>query len=205
MHCHFYGVAPQAVAQRVDFVLDVVNLREWKRKFVSALSGGMKRRAEIARSILHLPKVLFLDEPTTGLDPQTRAHMWDYIVNLQREHGMTIFLTTHYMDEAEISRTVAIIDNGKIADIDTPYNLKQRYTRDMAYLSTSNGPELERLLAQHGLPYKTKATHYSVEATPLPALLETLAAHRPYITDMEIKKGTLNDVFLKITGKDIRL
>ena len=143
MHCCFYGVPKNEVANRIDFVLEIVDLQAWRKSMVSALSGGMKRRVEIARGLLHNPKILFLDEPTTGLDPQTRAHIWDYIVKLQKEEKMTIFLTTHYMDEAEISHMVAIMDHGKIVAMGTPYQLKKQYTKDKAYITTTNGEKLE--------------------------------------------------------------
>ena len=171
---------------------------------VSSLSGGMKRRVEIARSLVHYPKVLFLDEPTTGLDPQTRAHIWDYIVKLQKEKNITIFLTTHYMDEAEICSKVAIMDAGKIVAIDTPYRLKQQYTKDKAYITTEDEQGLELLLDKAGLIYKKKTGYYSIEVRSLQELMEILVEQKPVITGLEIKKGTLNDVFLEITGKDIK-
>jgi ABC-2 type transport system ATP-binding protein len=204
MHCHFYSIDRREIPARIDFALEIVELTDWKQKMVGALSGGMKRRVEIARSLLHNPKVLFLDEPTTGLDPQTRAHMWDYIVKLQKENNMTIFLTTHYMEEAEISHQVAVIDGGHIVAMDTPYELKKRYTKDHAYITTAAAEELESLLQEYQMEYKRKPTHFAVVVQDMEALLELVARHREHISDMEIKKGTLNDVFLEITGKDIR-
>lgn len=204
MHCYFYGIPKSEIVERIDFALDIVDLRDRKKAMVSSLSGGMKRRVEIARSLLHYPKVLFLDEPTTGLDPQTRAHIWDYIVKLQKEKNITIFLTTHYMDEAEICSKVAIMDAGKIVAIDTPYHLKQQYTKDKAYITTGDEQGLEVLLNKLEFIYKKKNGYYSIEVRSLPELMEILSAQKPVITDLEIKKGTLNDVFLKITGKDIR-
>ena len=204
MHCHFYGIPKTETAERIEFVLNLVDLLDWKRSMVSSLSGGMKRRVEIARSLLHYPKVLFLDEPTTGLDPQTRAHIWEYIVKLQKEKNITIFLTTHYMDEAEICSKVAIMDAGKIVAMDTPYRLKQQYTKDKAYITTSDGEGLETLLNHAGLAYKKKTGYYSIEVDNFSKLMEILSEQKAAITDLEIKKGTLNDVFLEITGKDIR-
>ncbi len=204
MHCHFYGIARKEVPERIQFALKMVDLLDWQKAMVTSLSGGMKRRVEIARSLLHYPKVLFLDEPTTGLDPQTRAHIWDYIVKLQKEKNITIFLTTHYMDEAEICSKVAIMDGGKIIALDTPFHLKQKYTKDKAYISTTNKPGLEVLLQERKLPYKEKTGYYSIEVADLPALMEVITLHKSDITELEIKKGTLNDVFLEITGKDIR-
>lgn len=204
MHCHFYKIPKREAKERIDFALGIVDLLEWKKAMASSLSGGMKRRVEIARSLLHYPKVLFLDEPTTGLDPQTRAHIWDYIVKLQKEKNITIFLTTHYMDEAEISGKVAIMDSGKIVAMDTPYRLKQQYTKDKAYITTDDEQELEELLNNAGFVYKKKTGYYSIEVDNLPQLMEILSEQKAKISDLEIKKGTLNDVFLEITGKDIR-
>lgn len=204
MHCHFYGIPKSEATERIQFALNIVDLLDWKKAMVSSLSGGMKRRVEIARSLLHYPKVLFLDEPTTGLDPQTRAHIWDYIVKLQKEKNITIFLTTHYMDEAEICSKVAIMDGGKIIAIDTPYRLKQQYTKDKAYIATGDEEGLMALLNKAGFIYKKKTGYYSIEVDSLPDLMEILSEHKAEITDLEIKKGTLNDVFLEITGKDIR-
>ncbi len=204
MHCHFYRIPKNEIAQRIQFVLDLVDLQGWKKAMVSSLSGGMKRRVEIARSLLHYPKVLFLDEPTTGLDPQTRAHIWDYIVKLQKEKNITIFLTTHYMDEAEISNKVAIMDAGKIVSLDTPHRLKQQYTKDRANIATIDEQGLEIALNEARFNYIKKAGYYSVDVLDLPKLMEVISEQRASITDLEIKKGTLNDVFLEITGKDIR-
>lgn len=205
MHCHFYGVDRKEAGERIRFALELVDLLGWRKAMVSSLSGGMKRRVEIARSLLHYPKVLFLDEPTSGLDPQTRAHIWDYIVKLQKENNITIFLTTHYMEEAEICSKVAIIDNGRIVAMDSPGNLKQQYTMDRTYITTRDGPGLERLLNWAGAVYCLENGTYAVEMHSLPELMEIISAHKGSITTLEIRKGTLNDVFLKITGREIRI
>ncbi|NTV77956.1 MAG: ATP-binding cassette domain-containing protein [Clostridiales bacterium] len=204
MHCVFYKVPPKEVEERIVFVLGLVDLLGERRKLVGALSGGMKRRVEIARGLIHYPKVLFLDEPTTGLDPHTRAHIWEYIVKLQKERNITIFLTTHYMEEAEICDKIAIIDGGKIVAHDTPYALKKIYTRDRAYITTKNSERLEELLSEYQLNYEKKEGFYRVEAQEINHLLEVLSLHKDAITDIEIRKGTFNDVFLEITGKKIR-
>ncbi|WP_367566582.1 ABC transporter ATP-binding protein [Lacrimispora sp.] len=204
MHCVFYNIPNKEVEERIQFVLKLVDLVDERKKLVAALSGGMKRRVEIARGLIHYPKVLFLDEPTTGLDPQTRAHIWEYIIKLQKERNITIFLTTHYMEEAEICNKVAIIDGGVIVAYDTPYALKKKYTRDKAYINTKNEAELERLLEEHDLNYVKKDGYYRVEAEYLAGLLEVLSVHKEFVTNIEIKKGTFNDVFLEITGKKIR-
>ena len=204
MHCVFYNIPKKEVEERIQFVLNLVDLLAERKKLVGALSGGMKRRVEIARGLIHYPKVLFLDEPTTGLDPQTRAHIWEYIVKLQKERNITIFLTTHYMEEAEICNKIAIMDGGIIVAHDTPYALKKEYTKDKAYITTEKGPELEQLLAQYELKFIKKDGYYKVDAENIKPLLEVLSLQKEMITDIEIKKGTFNDVFLEITGKKIR-
>jgi len=204
MHCVFYNIPQKEVEERIQFVLNLVDLLGERRKLVGALSGGMKRRVEIARGLIHYPKVLFLDEPTTGLDPQTRAHIWEYIVKLQKERNITIFLTTHYMEEAEICNKIAIMDGGVIVAHDTPYALKKEYTKDKAYITTQNEPELERLLIQYELKYIKKDGYVKVDAENINPLLQVLSLQKEFISDIEIKKGTFNDVFLEITGKKIR-
>jgi ABC-2 type transport system ATP-binding protein len=204
MHCVFYNVPKKEVEERIQFVLKLVDLLEERKKVVGALSGGMKRRVEIARGLIHYPKVLFLDEPTTGLDPQTRAHIWEYIVKLQKDRNITIFLTTHYMEEAEICDKIAIMDGGVIVAHDTPYALKKIYTRDKAYITTQKEEELEELLVKNNLKYVKKTGYYKVDAEDKTALLRILSLQKDAITDIEIKKGTFNDVFLEITGKEIR-
>ncbi|MBL4935042.1 ABC transporter ATP-binding protein [Clostridium sp. YIM B02515] len=204
LHCVFYHVPKREVEERIKFVLNLVDLLGERKKLVGALSGGMKRRVEIARGLIHYPKVLFLDEPTTGLDPQTRAHIWEYIVKLQKERNITIFLTTHYMEEAEICNKIAIIDDGKIVAHDTPYALKKEYTRDKAFITTKDDPELEQILTQYKMNYVKKDGYYKVDAENINLLLKVLSLQKEVITDIEIKKGTFNDVFLEITGRKIR-
>ena len=204
MHCVFYKVPKGEVEERIQFVLGLVDLLEWRKKTVSSLSGGMKRRVEIARGLIHYPKVLFLDEPTTGLDPQTRAHVWEYVVRLQKEKNITIFLTTHYMDEAEICDKVAVIDHGKIIAHDTPFGLKKQYTKDRAYITTSNPAALEQLLDTKNIAYVKREKFHRIDVDEPSGILQILSECKDDITDIEIRKGTLNDVFLEITGREIR-
>jgi len=204
MHCVFYAVPRAEVEERIEFVLTLVDLLDWRKRTVSALSGGMKRRVEIARGLIHYPKVLFLDEPTAGLDPQTRAHVWEYILRLQKEKNITVFLTTHYMDEAEFCDSVAIIDHGKIVAHDTPFELKKQYTQDRAYITSSNPALLEALLDEQDLPYQAKEKFHRIDVDDNTKLLHVLTQCKDDITDIEIRKGTLNDVFLEITGREIR-
>lgn len=204
MHCTFYNIPKREVEERIQFVLKLVDLIGERKKLVSALSGGMKRRVEIARGLIHYPKVLFLDEPTTGLDPQTRAHIWEYILKLQKERNITIFLTTHYMEEAEICNKIAIIDGGRIVAHDTPYVLKKEFTKDKAFITTKNESKLEQLLLQYDLEHIKKEGYFKIDAEHIDRLLQVISLQKDDITDIEIKKGTFNDVFLEITGKKIR-
>lgn len=204
MHAHFYGLPKMGIDERIQSALDIVDMADWRKAMVSSLSGGMKRRVEIARSLLHEPKILFLDEPTTGLDPQTRANIWDYMVKLQQERKMTIFLTTHYMDEAEISDQVAVMDHGRIIALDRPGVLKREYTNDRAEITTRNEDDLKRLLMQYNLPYKKEENCFIIEVEQIDTLMDLISTHKSFIEDFEFKKGTLNDVFLEITGRDMR-
>ena len=204
MHCVFYKVPKREVEERIKFVLALVDLTEWRKKPVSALSGGMMRRVEIARGLIHYPKVLFLDEPTTGLDPQTRNHVWEYVLRLQKEKNITIFLTTHYMDEAEHADDVAIMDHGQIIAHDSPFGLKKKYTKDRAYVTCSNPLKFEYLLNQQEINFEKKERYHRVDVEDNAKFLFVLSECREDITDMELRKGTLNDVFLDITGREIR-
>lgn len=203
-HCDFYQVPRGEVSERIGFVLDLVDLKDWRKAPVAGLSGGMKRRVEIARGLVHYPKVLFLDEPTTGLDPQTRANVWEYIHKLQKQKNITIFLTTHYMDEAEISSSVAIIDHGKIAAFDTPDNLKKQYADSILRVACTRGDELEAYLAAHGVKHRFADGVFFIYTREHSFALELLAQFQDSITDFEYTKGTLNEVFLTVTGREIR-
>lgn len=203
-HCAFYKVPKNEVANRINFALDLVELSDWKRAVVGSLSGGMKRRVEIARGLVHYPKVLFLDEPTTGLDPQTRANVWEYIQRLQKQKNITIFLTTHYMDEAEVCSKIVVMDHGKIIAHDTPENLKKQYTSIEIKAVCSESETLQNTLRNRSVPYHTNENTIIFQTKQPSLAMEILSACKEKIIDFEVKKGTLNDVFLAITGKEIR-
>ncbi|MFF2888690.1 ATP-binding cassette domain-containing protein [Paenibacillus sp. NPDC057967] len=204
MHGCFYGMPKSLIRERTRFALELVDMSDWRKAMAGSLSGGMKRRVEIARSLLHLPQVLFLDEPTTGLDPRARAGMWAYIDKLRRERGITVFLTTHYMDEAEICNRVAIIDKGKIVASDSPSSLKKRYVTDKATIVSRDPEGLKKLLERHGMDYTPAGEDYLIQVADASSLMELISEHRISINRLEINRGTLNDVYLEITGKDIR-
>jgi ABC-2 type transport system ATP-binding protein len=205
LHCDFYNVPKKEVKGRLDFVLELVDLIDWRKSSVNSLSGGMKRRAEIARGLIHFPKVLFLDEPTTGLDPQTRLNVWDYILKLQKQKNITVFLTTHYMEEAEICSQVAVIDKSKIVVHDSPYNLKKKYTSSILKIKSDDPERLNSFLEKYSFRFKKEDEFIHIYTNNLKNITDIITSFKDSIEDIEINKGTLNDVFLTITGKEIRI
>ncbi len=204
LHCEFYKVPKSKINERIQFVLQLVDLEDRRKAPVGSLSGGMKRRAEIARGLVHFPKILFLDEPTTGLDPQTRANVWEYIYRLQKEKDITIFLTTHYMEEAEICQKVVIIDKGKIVAHDTPCNLKKQYTSTIMKIETTAINQLTSYLNDQKIKFENTDNLVTAYVNDLDNILAIMSANKGIINDIEINKGSLNDVFIAITGKEIR-
>ncbi|MFY9902983.1 MAG: ATP-binding cassette domain-containing protein [Trichococcus sp.] len=203
-HCILYGVPRNEIGERIGMLLDLVDLVEWRNSLVSTLSGGMKRRVEIVRALVHYPKVLFLDEPTTGLDPQTRNRMWEYIIKLQKEKNITLFLTTHYIEEAEVCDRVAIMDDGKIIVNDSPQVLKAQYTKTRAVLKVKDPRKAEINLLQQEFQYEKKGGYLHLDVTDMGKFIEMIHSLKQEVLDMEVTKGSLNDVFLEITGKEIR-
>ena len=210
-HCMMYHVPPTERAERITYVLALMDLTDHKDRVVKTFSGGMKRRLEIARGLLHRPQVLFLDEPTVGLDPQTRNYIWEYVRSLRDRHHTTIFMTTHYMDEAENCDRIAIIDQGSIVALDTPKNLKAMVGQDQIELHTSHNQQTLDVLKTH---YNIEASEHngqilfqSAEAERfLPRLLTDLPGLAPGLTieTMNVRRPSLEDVFLKLTGRTIR-
>jgi ABC-2 type transport system ATP-binding protein len=205
-HAALYAVPPAAVEPRIRQVLDMVGLWERREGVVSTFSGGMKRRLEIARGLLHAPHVLFLDEPTVGLDPQTRSSIWSYINDLKDREDITIFLTTHYMDEAENCDRIAIIDHGKIQAIDTPDALKASIGKDRVQIHTADDPAAIRALAERfGIEAAMHegAVTFSVASGEefVPSLFAELAVP---IRSVSVSRPSLDDVFMSYTGTTIR-
>lgn len=206
-HARLYGVSADDYKKRVDEVLDLVELRDRRNDIVRTYSGGMKRRLEIARGLIHYPAVLFLDEPTLGLDPQTRAHLWEYILKLKREKGMTIFMTTHYMNEAEFCDRIAVIDRGKIVALDMPANLKKKIGGDVIRMKSAEKEKLgKEIMAKYGLETKEgEGDAVQIEVanaeTFMPRLFNELDSK---IESIELRRPTLDDVFLSLTGRMIR-
>lgn len=205
LHGLMYGIKPSEINKRMDYALDLVNLRDRQRELVRNYSGGMRRRLEMARGLLHEPKVLFLDEPTLGLDPQTRIRLWKYIKKLSTDKRITIIITTHYMEEAEaLCDRVAIIDKGRIVVIGSPTELKKRLGGDIVVLRAS-APDLR---AVKRLRYVHKATERDgrlmLTVDNASAHLQEILGKVGKVESVELRSPTLNDVFLHYTGRQIR-
>ena len=204
-HAVLYRVPKDEVGQRIDRVLKLVALEDRRRDLISTFSGGMSRRLEIARGMLHTPAVLFLDEPTVGLDPQTRALMWDDVTRLRKEEGVTILLTTHYMDEAEYADRIAIIDHGSIVALDTPGALKSQVAADTVELTTADNVTAATRLSAAG--FRTGAGEATVivftkDGEAQVARLIDVAGVP--VSNVHVHRPTLDDVFLHFTGRQIR-
>ena len=205
-HAIIYKVPRKERTSRINQVLEMAELEDRRNSLVRTFSGGMKRRLEIARGLLHEPKVLFLDEPTLGLDPQTRNRIWDYLHTLRRTKNITFFLTTHYMDEAENCDRIAIIDYGKIIALDTPDNLKRMVKGDIVTVRTQNDALAQKELGdkyQVAVQCDSSGLHFEMANGEefVPLLVKN--AKVP-ITAVGVRRPTLDDVFLKLTGREIR-
>jgi len=205
-HAELYGVPRPVVGDRLRQVLEIVGLWERRTSLVQTFSGGMMRRLEIARGLLHSPRVLFLDEPTVGLDPQTRASIWGYIEELKRLEDITIFLTTHYMDEAEHCDRIAIIDHGKIVVLDTPEVLKASVGKDRVQIQTPDDEAAIAALRERfdleGGVHEGAVTFFVADGEQfVPRLFAELGVP---IRSVSVTRPTLDDVFMSYTGKTIR-
>jgi len=205
-HAMMYGIPRRDFPARERAVLEMVDLLDRRNALVKTFSGGMKRRLEIARGLLHHPQVLFLDEPTVGLDPQTRAAIWEHVLRLPSEEGTTVFMTTHYLDEAENCDRIAIIDHGRIQDEGSPEALKHRVGGDVLRLQ---GPEPEILGAEiaqrYGLEVRSVAGALELTVPDGASFVPGLAAEfAGRIEAIEVRRPTLDDVFLQLTGRAIR-
>ncbi len=211
-HGRLYKVPRSEIAERINDVLELVELSDKADIIVKKYSGGMKRRLEIARGLLHHPKVLFLDEPTLGLDPQTRRHIWDYIVRLKKEKQITIILTTHYMDEADqLCDRIAIVDHGKVVAMDTPENLKHDVGGDVVIMTIpKGGEELKVKLEQFEFVKSTQLVdgtlRLSVDKgeTAIPVVMDVARQEGIAVPSISLREPTLEDIFIKYTGHEIR-
>jgi multidrug/hemolysin transport system ATP-binding protein len=197
-----YGYTGDKFNKRLEEIKTQFELEPLLSRPLGKLSGGQKRRVDIARALFHEPKILILDEPTTGLDPQTRQRVWDVVTEEQRKKNLTVFLTTHYMEEAAESHYVVIIDKGKIVAKGTPIDLKSRYSYD-SLLIHHPSKEAISLLQNKGLNYSIKDETVKVRIKDSIEARDLISEHPSAFTDFEVIKGTMDDVFLNATGKDI--
>jgi ABC-2 type transport system ATP-binding protein len=205
-HAVMYGVPSHEIEPRMQPLLELVGLSERRDQLVQQFSGGMKRRLEIARGLLHTPKVLFLDEPTIGLDPQTRLHIWDYVDELRRRELTTMFLTTHYMDEAERCDRIAIIDGGRIVAIDTPNALKASVGADTVTLATADDEMAATQISErlHVEPVRERDQLVIKIADGEEFVPKVFAAIDIRVRSVNVRRPSLDDVFIKYTGHDMR-
>lgn len=197
----YYGIYGEAWKKRFAELTEVFSLDEIKGREYGKLSGGQRRRVDIARALINRPKILILDEPTTGLDPQTRKTVWEIISNVKKETGMTVFLTTHYMEETAKADTVVIIDSGKIIAEGSPVRLKDKYSSDYIKIYYPKNETIEKSLI--GYEYSYEDNCYKVKVASSVEAKEFVLAHGNILNDFEIIKGDMDDVFLNVTGKTL--
>ncbi len=195
-----YGIYGKALERRLEELDTLFGLKEIFKRPYGKLSGGQRRRADVARALLHDPQILILDEPTTGLDPQTRKNVWRVIDGLRKQKSMTVFLTTHYMEEAADADYVVILDGGKIAAEGTPLQLKNKYAGDYLSLYHVEEGEVQKL----GKPYEKVRDGWRVSVENTKAATELILAYPQLFSDYELLKGRMDDVFLAVTGKSLQ-
>lgn len=194
----FYGFSKKEEKEKINNIINLLQLNDILDKPINKLSGGQKRRVDIARSMIHNPKLLILDEPTTGLDPKTRLMVWNLINEIRNKTGMNVFLTTHYMEEAEESTYIVIMNKGKIISEGTPLELKNKYTSDYIKAYLDKNEQLEELLNKDKIQYSyfDENNFYKIYIKNSELSVELLNKYKDYIKDFEILKGDMDDVFL---------
>ena len=192
-----YGITGKAFSRRLEELSGLLELDDLLKRTVGKLSGGQRRRIDIARALLHQPRILILDEPTTGLDPQTRKLLWDAVSRMRREKSMTVFLTTHYMEEAADADYVVILDSGRIVAEGTPLSLKNTYTGDFITVYTDD----ESAVSTLGKPYEAVQDGFRIAVKNTAEATSLIVAHPEVFADYEIIKGKMDDVFIAVTGK----
>lgn len=194
-----YGIYGAEAKNRIDELAEKLCFKDLMTRTVGKLSGGQRRRIDVARALLHKPEVLILDEPTTGLDPQTRKTLWEVIRDLRIHDGMTVFLTTHYMEESTDADYVIILDSGKIAAEGTPLELKNRYTGDFVTVYNAD----EQTIKDLGFPYEKIRDAFRISVKNTAEARDLIIKHPAVFSDFEITKGKMDDVFLAVTGKKL--
>ena len=197
----FYYRSRAGRKEAAERAAEAANTGDFIDRPYGKLSGGQRRRADIARALLNTPKILFLDEPTTGLDPQTRQNVWQTIRDLQKRHKMTVFLTTHYMEEAAKSDYITILGRGEVLAQGTPTDLRERYSSDLLRIKPKDKAALEAFFHEKGIKYRRQSDQYIVSLRHTTDALPILDAVRENIESVEVTAGTMDDVFLNVTGK----
>ena len=202
----FYGLSKQEKRENIKTIIDLLELEPILKRPVKNLSGGQMRRVDIARAMVHRPKLLILDEPTTGLDPKNRRIVWSLIDKIRAETGMTVFLTTHYLEEAELATDVVIMDKGRIIARGTPNELKNAYSHDtlISYMD-EDGQFASDLEAGYCFAYDGEQKCYRINIADTSAARDIMERFPQYTRDIEILKGRMDDVFLNVTGRDINV
>jgi multidrug/hemolysin transport system ATP-binding protein len=198
-----YDNNTSSILKNLDYVCDILDIGEILNRQFRKLSGGQKRRCEIAKALMNRPELLFLDEPTTGLDPQTRQNVWESVERLRKEDSMTVFLTTHYMEEAAKAQYISIMEAGKLVADGTPSELKQKHAQDILRLVPENREELAKQLEEDNLIFEHRSNHIRVTIPDSMYGLELLNKVRNSLRSFELVQGTMDDVFLNITGKSL--
>ena len=198
-----YGIFGNDFAKRLNELDVMLGLKDILKRPLVKLSGGQKRRVDIARALIHNPELLILDEPTTGLDPQTRQTVWNVIEQLRKEQGLTVFLTTHYMEEAAVADYVVILDNGKKVAEGTPHDLKTHYANDFVRFYT-NLDKVEKVFSKLGYAVKRERDFVEVEIENTAKVAALIKGNEDLFSDFEVLKGNMDVVFLKVTGKSIK-
>ncbi|MDF2539206.1 MAG: transporter ATP-binding protein [Herbinix sp.] len=201
---YLYDTDHKRINNNLTMVCELLDIGALLPRMFKDLSGGQKRRCEIARAIMNQPEILFLDEPTTGLDPQTRKMVWHCIELLRKEQNMSIFLTTHYMEEAARAQHVAIIDSGKLVADSTPSALKEKYASDRIRVYAPDYEKVIELAKNHQLEYKMKSNHISIIIKDTLSSIPLLTEMKPFLSAFEVVQGTMDDVFINITGKQLK-
>ncbi len=199
-----YGLKGKELENAVGQAAKWSDIEDFLDRPYEKLSGGQRRRCDIARALLHTPKILFLDEPTTGLDPQTRRSIWNTVKCLQEQKGMTVFLTTHYMEEAENADYVVVIDDGVVVAKGTPFSLKEAYTNDRLKIKCVDREQAAQFLTDKKIPFREIADYIEIAGKTTKEFIPILQEMQDYILDYVVEKGSMDDVFLNITGKEIR-
>lgn len=196
-----YGIVGDAFKKRYDELSSLFDLKEIEKQTIAQLSGGQKRRVDIARAIIHNPKILILDEPTTGLDPGTRKKIWAILNSLRSNNNLTIFLTTHYMEEAADSDYIVILDKGSIVAEGTPLELKNKYAHDMIIIYNTNEEKIKML----NKPYSKIKDGFKIEVNSLEEVTKLIIKYKQLFIDYEVIKGKMDDVFLNATGYELEV